>query len=363
MRIIHLRDSPFVGGPEKQILGQCARLIGSSYEPMVISFAGPNGNSLTQASRELGIPSRIVPDGKAAFPAAVCALRAILDEDSSAVVISSGFKADFTAMIACRSARVPWIAWFHGYTGVTSRVRLYEAVDIRVLHRARTVLAVCEAAAAKLRKLGLANTAVVPNAIDAGVVAAHGDRGSARLELGISHDDLVIGAASRFSPEKGLGYLLDAVPSVLGRYPNVRFVLIGDGPMREALERKCAEIGISNNVQFVGFRDDAVHLLKALDMFVLPSLRENVPVALLEAMACGLGVVATDVGGVREVLEPAGVEPVVPGSSLAIAEAIIGRLEHPDARIAESRLLQARAHDYSFDRQVSAVRAVVRMLS
>ncbi len=356
MRIIHLRDSPFVGGPEKQILGQCARLDRRLYDPLVVSFAD---NALTQAARESDVPARVIPDGKAALPTAVAALGEILRERREAVVVSSGFKADFTAWLACRSERVPWIAWFHGYTGVTPRVRMYEAIDLRVLRRARAVLAVCETAAARLRKLGLANVAAVSNAVDADDIAARGDRKSARAELAISDDDLVIGAASRLSPEKGLEYLLDAVPAVLRRHPNARFVLIGDGPMGDALRHRCAVLGMPHRVTFAGFREDAAYLLKAFDVFVLPSLKENLPVALLEAMSCGVSVVATDVGGVREVLAPVGVEPIAPRSSRAIAAAITQLLEDPDARSTDSRRLPARAREFSFERQIEALMAVV----
>ena len=110
---------------------------------------------------------------------------------------------------------------------------------------------------------------------------------------------------------------------------------------------------------FTGFREDATRLMKAMDVFVLPSLRENLPVALLEAMACGVSVVATDVGGVREVLQPAGVDPVAPGSSQPLARAVNALLDDPQLRARCAEALCARAGDFTFDKQVSLMESVI----
>ena len=166
MTIIHLRDSPFVGGPEKQILGQCARLDRSRYEPMVVSFTRTGSNSLLQAASQLGIRTGSIPDGKLAFFDAVSQLRAILREGGECVVIASGFKADFTSWLACGRDSVPWVAWFHGHTAISARVRTYEAVDMLAVRRARDVVAVCESAAQMLRKCGLRKVIAVTNAVE-----------------------------------------------------------------------------------------------------------------------------------------------------------------------------------------------------
>lgn len=352
MTIIHLRDSPFVGGPEKQILGQCARLDRSLFDPLIVSFTVSEPNPFMRAASELGIQTASVPDGKITFSSAVKGLRAMLRENSNCIVISSGFKADLTAWLACRAESVPWVAWFHGYTAVTPQVRAYEALDTYAIRRARAVIAVCETAARKLRGLGLRNVISVPNAIDVDIISSHGTRQSARRELGIGDDELVVGTAARFSAEKGLEYFIDAAPWVFERHPDARFVLIGDGPLRCELERRSQKLQVSGRVLFTGFRDDVTWLLKSMDVFVLPSLMENLPVALLEAMACGASVVATGVGGVKEVIEPAGVQPIVPRSSDAIAHAINEYLDSPQLRARRSEALLARAREFSFDRQI-----------
>jgi glycosyltransferase involved in cell wall biosynthesis len=354
--VLHLRDSPFVGGPEKQILGQCARLDRSRFDPLVVSFTRTGSNALTKAAADLGIGWASVSDGKLALLPAVRQLSALTRRGGRCVVISSGFKADFTAALLCASRRIPWIVWFHGYTGVTPRVRLYESVDMLALRRARSTVAVCERAAGQLREAGLRPVVVVPNAVDVDSIASRGTRLEARNEFGLDDGDLVVGSAARLSIEKGFGCLIDAAGAILAAYPNVRFVLIGDGPLRAELERRVEQLGVAKHFIFAGLRAEAASLIKAMDVFVLPSLRENLPVALLEAMACGASVVATDVGGVREVLSGTGVKPIAPGSVDALAGAVIAGLANPGIGSAS---LVSRAREYSFDRQVRLMEAVI----
>jgi len=363
--VFHLRDSPFVGGPEKQILGQCARLDRSRFEPVIVSFAGTGSNAFMRAAADLGIRAASVYDGKLAFPAAVRQLRALTGRAGECVIISSGFKADLTACLL----RVPWIAWFHGHTACSPRVRFYEALDLLALRRADTTITVCESAARQLREIGLRRITVVPNAVDVDLIASHGTRHTARSELGIGDENdpsryptwrgPVVGTAARMSVEKGLGCFIDAAKTILASHPDTRFLLIGDGPLRAGLERRAERLGIASRFVFAGFRADAATLIKAMDVFVLPSLRENLPVALLEAMACGVSVAATDVGGVGEVLDGTGVAPIAPGSTRALAQAVIDLLDDPALRARNASALAIRAREFSFDRQVRLMEAAI----
>jgi glycosyltransferase involved in cell wall biosynthesis len=103
-------------------------------------------------------------------------------------------------------------------------------------------------------------------------------------------------------PVKGLGYFLEAARDLLEALPEARFLIIGDGPLRSDLERRARELGIAHAVQFSGFRPDVLNVVNALDVFVMPSIHEGLPMALLEAAALGKPIVASDVGGIPEVL-------------------------------------------------------------
>jgi glycosyltransferase involved in cell wall biosynthesis len=103
-------------------------------------------------------------------------------------------------------------------------------------------------------------------------------------------------------PVKGLGYFLEAARGLLEALPDARFLIIGDGPLRSDLERQVRNLGIADAVQFSGFRADVLNLINALDVFVMPSIHEGLPIALLEASALGKPIVASAVGGIPEVL-------------------------------------------------------------
>lgn len=355
MTVLHLRDSPFVGGPEKQILGQCSRLNRSRFEPIIASFTCAKQNAFLQAAMELDMRTAAIPDGKLAAVLAARMLREIVRDVGDCVVIASGFKADLTAALA----RVPWIAWFHGHTAATARVRLYEALDLIALRRADSVIAVCERAANDLRANGLRHVTAIPNAVDAAQIESCGTRQSARADLGYG-DEPVIGTVSRLSPEKGIEYFIDSAPMILREHPAARFVVIGDGPLGPKLRRRAEALGLSDYVTFAGHRPDAAYLIKAMDIFVLPSLRENLPVALLEAMACGVSVAATDVGGVGEVLNGTGVHPFAPRSVQTIAQAVTALLRAPLLRASQAVALKARAADHSFGHQVRLMEDAIR---
>ena len=108
----------------------------------------------------------------------------------------------------------------------------------------------------------------------------------------------IIGNVARLAPQKGHRYLIDAVPAVLERHPDARFVIVGDGELRRELERQAAPLG--DHVLFTGARDDVPGLLASFDVFAFPSLFEGLCLAVIEAQAAGVPVVATPVGGIRE---------------------------------------------------------------
>jgi glycosyltransferase involved in cell wall biosynthesis len=123
------------------------------------------------------------------------------------------------------------------------------------------------------------------------------------MQLGLESESLYIGTVGNLRPVKNHALLLRVSQEVCRRYQHVRFVLIGHGPLRQQLASYAQELGIQRRVQFLGARSDIPEILNALDIFVLPSLSEGLPISVLEAMACGLPVVATQVGGLPEVIE------------------------------------------------------------
>ncbi|MCG8603891.1 glycosyltransferase, partial [bacterium] len=129
-----------------------------------------------------------------------------------------------------------------------------------------------------------------------------GRKDELKTELGIPAQSLVIGTVARLHHQKGHRYLIEAAPGIIRKHPNIRFVFVGDGALRQELEERIRSYGLQDNFVFLGFCEDVNDLLKTFDVFVLPSLYEGLPNVILEAMATGLPVVATAVDGTPELI-------------------------------------------------------------
>lgn len=131
---------------------------------------------------------------------------------------------------------------------------------------------------------------------------ARSERAAVRAAWGIGVDDLVIGTSSRLVRNKGHQDLLAAGPQLIRRFPHLRFLIVGEGPARPALERQAARLGIERHVHFTGHTPDVRPMLAAMDVFASPSRSEGLPFSVLEAMAAGRPVVGTRIGGIPEAL-------------------------------------------------------------
>ncbi len=177
----------------------------------------------------------------------------------------------------------------------------------RTMRRTDVVAAVCEAARARFAEQGVrprSQLLAVPNGIrvDAFSCASEERRHALRSVLGLAPDMRVIGTVGRLNPVKDQATLLRAFACAHAEFPDAALVVVGDGPLRATLEAHSVALGIGDALRFLGDRSDVRQLLRGFDMFVLSSLSEGYSMALLEACASGLPIVATDVGGNREIV-------------------------------------------------------------
>lgn len=156
-------------------------------------------------------------------------------------------------------------------------------------------------------------------------------KSDARLKLGIGDNEFVFGTVGRLAHTKGQIYLIDAFSQIAQKVPHAKLVIIGDGPLNGDLKQQVAGLGISHKVLFTGYRNDVLELLRGFDVFILPSLAEGLSIALLEAMASKLPVVASRVGGIPEVFGQSECGKLVPpkdASVLASAMLEMSSLEY-----------------------------------
>ena len=177
-----------------------------------------------------------------------------------------------------------------------------------------------------------------------------------RTLLNISPGEILIGTVGRLAPEKGHIDLVRAFRIALAREKSLRLVIVGEGPMRGRIEEEVASAGLMGRVHLPGSLLHTSSLISAFDLFVLPSLREGLPLSLLEAMTAGLPCIATPVGSVGEVIEDGVTGRLVsPGDPQGIADAILKLLASPGerARLA-ARARELALRDYSAPRMVAA---------
>lgn len=158
----------------------------------------------------------------------------------------------------------------------------------------------------------------------------HRAREVIRRELGLTEGRPVLGTVGNLYPVKGHVYLVRAMAAVAAKRPDAVCLILGRGQLLEQLRHTATELGIDHHVMFLGFREDVPALLRAMDIFVLPSLSEGLSLALLEAMAAGKAVVATNVGGNPEVVLDRQTGLLVPSEDApALADAILLLLRDP----------------------------------
>lgn len=173
---------------------------------------------------------------------------------------------------------------------------------------------------------------VVPNGIETERYAAT-DRGMARAALGYTSGDFVVGHLGRFSDAKNHRTIIEVAARMTGEVANARFLLVGDGPEHHAVEAEARRRGIADRIRFVGWVNDPAAMLGAMDAFLFPSLWEGFPLALLEAQAAGLPIVASDIACHREAL-PAAQQALLaaPTNAAALSGFLIRLYKEPQLR-------------------------------
>lgn len=323
MRVLHVISEMGAGGAEALVAGMALAGGDVGWESAVAS----GGGFRVDALRAAGIPVFDVPVARRSALGvlrATWAVRAAVRRFKPDVVLAHNVSASLVARLA--SPRRPVVTVFHGVAS--------EDVSgaVRVLRRVSTVVVTVASAAAQ-RLSGLDSVVVIPNAAFPSVPSA--DRATVRARLGTPLDVPVALCPARLEPQKRHDVLLDAWAQIPG---DAELWLAGDGSLRSALEARAP-----GRVRFLGTRTDVRDLLEAADVTVLTSDWEGMPIALLESLAAGRPIVASDVDGVREVLSGGGGVMVPRRSPSQTAKALRGLLYSPTARSV------AASHDGSAD--------------
>jgi glycosyltransferase involved in cell wall biosynthesis len=278
------------------------------------------------------------------------------------VVHTHGYRPDVLDAGVARRLGIPVVTTVHGFTGGRWKNSFYEWLQCRAFRRFDAVVAVSRPLVERLERAGVPPARIheVPNAWRE--CAPPLDRGAARHALGIPSDRFVVGWVGRLSHEKGANVLLEALPHV-SDLPLVVSVA-GDGSERVTLQARASALGLAERILWHGAVPDAGRLFAAFDLFVLSSRTEGTPLVLFEAMAVGVPIVATHVGGVPGVVSPAEAALVRPDDPLALAAEIRDVYRNPTAAQRRARAARARLErDFGIAPWLDRYEAIYRLVS
>lgn len=358
--VLHLRSSAGLYGAEYVILGLQPELALRGIESTLLCLDNQYlaQQPLWRKAQALGIRSERVPcRGRFDF-AAVAALRALLRRHPRALLHVHDYKSALIAWLARGRADVPIIATSHGQFSSTTRLRFYHLLELSMMRRFERVCIVAAEMQPLLVRAGVraANIRLIENGVDTRRFSTAAPP-LARADFGIADDCFVFGSAMRLNEQKNPLGLIEAFARVAADEPRVALIIAGDGPMRDAVKVRAAELHCSARVHLIGARDELERFYNMLDAFVLPSLYEGLPLALLEAMAAQRRIVATDVGQVAQVLDGTGTVPVPAADCVALARAMRAAMSTAQDGAALRRRVQER---YSVQRMADAYAGVYR---
>jgi glycosyltransferase involved in cell wall biosynthesis len=368
-RIVFWAGSFERAGTQRFLVELLARLDRTRFEPAVFSTSARG--ELLPRLEALGVPVHEFGTGRHALsPRTVAGLgRAALFLRRGNVDVLScllGITTLFGPFVG-RLAGVPVVVnnqrnlsyWMRG----RAREAVYGFVSRRIVD---AVLVNSEAAERELTdRFRVPRAKIVQTGVGVDVEAYAGTPRNEAIadELGV-RGRRVVGIVAKLSSVKGHEHFLAAAAEISRSFDDVRFLVVGDGPRRAELEGMAALLAISDRVRFVGVRDDVPTLLRLMDVFVLSSVSEGSPNAVMEAMAAGVPVVASDVGGLREIVADGVSGLLVPaGDSVSLAKAVLGLLTDPARASAMGAAGQSRAREkYDVGRVVANVEAVLSKL-
>ncbi len=341
MEIVHVVENLDRGGLERTVVDLIASQRDAGHECRVICLF-----KLGLLAREL-LASGVRVDACGKRPGldlrALRRARALIRQSPDAVIHTHNAMAHYYAVLASLGLPVKCrINTRHGMGGRTRSGR-QEWLYRQSLRGTDYAVAVCEAARQRFAADGMRPRRAllsVPNGIRLERFRPADDvaRQSLVAELGLPTGSRIIGTVGRLQPVKDHALLLRAFAKVRVQVPEAALVIVGDGPLRAALEAQAEQAGLSDTVRFMGDRHDVPRLLTGMEVFALTSTSEGYSVALLEACASSLPIVATDVGGNREIVRHGINGRLVPsGDTAAIATALIALLRGGEQAAAMGR--------------------------
>lgn len=324
-----------------------------------------NEGRLEKEIDALGIPVRVFPENRWGSGKIFLELVRAFKKSTIQIIHTHKYKDTILAAPAAKLCGIPHVVRtvhglrepFKGFQDL--KMSLYKSMEHSV-HRycVDSIIGVSSQIERKYKaEEECSRVTCIRNGIDLGEESVQADRWRTRKDVGVDLATCLIGTIGRLTPVKGIPYLLQAARTLLLQGAKVKVLIVGDGNIKPDLMTQARDMGISEHVVFLGHREDTKELVQAMDIFVLPSLSEGIPMALLEAMAASRSVVASRVGGVPEIIED-GVEGflVEPMDVNGLTEKCMRLIQSPEMAQKMGEMARARVeHDFSAENMAHRV--------
>jgi len=306
MRILHIISSNGLFGAERVVIElskslkmvkNCQPIVGvikNSYNPHV---------EIADEAKANDIESEIFSCNSQFDFKLIFSIRKFIKDNKIDIVHCHGYKSNFYGLLASKN-KVPTVTTNHNWLKSHWKLKIYCLLDSLWIRKFNRIVAVSdEIREDMLRyKIPEKKIKVIDNGIDIDRFNKGISKENIKREFGFNGDLKVIGTIGNLGHEKGHIYLLKAAKEIITTYKSVKFLIVGDGSLRKVLKDETINSGIQDNVIFTGYRKDIPEMLSLIDIFVLSSIKEGLPMVLLEAMSAKKPVIATKVGAVPKII-------------------------------------------------------------
>lgn len=329
LNVLHLRASTGFGGADSILLSICENLDPQRFNVSILAtFPDRFEKSfLTSAAKRLGIPCNTLRYSHRFSLKSIGHFLKYVKNQRIDIIHSHGYRENVMASSAIYLKNIATVSTIHGWTAGSLR----KQIDLWALRATHRILAVSPTVQKELLSAGIPVKKVVllPNSVDTNQYQKMLPKKALKEKFDIRAEQFVVGTVARLSPEKGIDYLIRAVQFVVKQFPTVKFLIVGDGPERKSLENLARNLGLNQVIHFAGYQEDMKSIYALINLYVSSSLQEESPRSILEAAACEKAIVATDVGGVSQIIKDSETGTLVPaGQPHRLAEEIINLLQN-----------------------------------
>lgn len=310
--IAYLIDGLGWGGAERMMIPILANLNKELFSPYVGVFHNKQGNPVADELMKIGIPVELIPVQYLRDLSAPRRIMSYLQKIKADIVHNQLEYANIYGGWAANKLRIPAVSTMHTIAQKESNIKfwLHQKLEFFFLRKycsmiisvsAKTRRSYCQEA-----KISDKKSCVVYNGIDLSYYkfsSPQSDREVVLKQFGIPPASNLLMTVAVLREQKGIQYMLQALPEVLKSHPKTYYMIVGDGDYKEELMNQTKQLGIQNQVIFTGTRNDIPTLMSVANLFILPSLTEALPTVLAEAMAASVPVLATHVGGIPEMIQ------------------------------------------------------------